>query len=45
MAASLAKVPVSLKELYESDDRDYVLVVVEVVERTIAEREEAMRNA
>lgn len=44
-AACAAEVPVSIKEIYESDDRNFLLVTAAVIERVVRIREEAMKKA
>jgi hypothetical protein len=43
-AAVVAEVPISIKEIYESDDRNFLLTTAVVVEKVMRLREEAMNQ-
>ena len=43
-AAVVAEVPISIKEIYETDDRNLLLVTALVVERVMQLREQAMHD-
>ena len=44
-AAIVAEVPISIKEIYETDDRNFLLVTALVVEKVMRLREQAMHEA
>jgi hypothetical protein len=44
-AAAIAEVPVDAKEIYETDDRNYLLVLTAVIDKVVALKSEAHRKA